>query len=122
MKYKKCTKCGTEKPATTEYFYKISKNKNELRSKCKKCKRELARKRQHEKRYGKRKRLSPNEPSDYKVGQQIKVRRQITPQQKDTMVGWVAGVYDHLILVDDGKYRECFTYVDLDIGEAEIRK
>lgn len=183
MRYKTCTKCGTEKPATTEYFYANSNSKGGLRSECKKCKNKMdsarykrkaekakkagtkkcnycgeskpanqryfyahpktadgllgtckecrsfqdreRRKRmreQKEKQQNKRYNDIENMRDKYKVGQQIKVRRQITPQKKDTMIGWVAGVYDHLILVDDGKYRECFTYVDLDIGEAEIRK
>lgn len=37
MKYKKCTKCGKELPATIEYFHKCKLVKCGLRPKCKEC-------------------------------------------------------------------------------------
>jgi 5-methylcytosine-specific restriction endonuclease McrA len=40
---KVCTKCGVEKPATTEYFYKARLGKYGLFATCKNCKRELFR-------------------------------------------------------------------------------
>jgi len=42
-KTKVCTKCGEEKPATTEFFYKAKLGKYGLQATCKKCKRELFR-------------------------------------------------------------------------------
>lgn len=40
VKIKKCSKCGEEKPATTEFFYKESRNKNGISCRCKKCMKE----------------------------------------------------------------------------------
>lgn len=37
MEMKKCTKCGIEFPATTEWFHKHSTNSDGLKFKCKKC-------------------------------------------------------------------------------------
>ena len=37
IKYKKCTCCGGEFPATTEYWYKNKKGKYGLRATCKQC-------------------------------------------------------------------------------------
>jgi len=37
MKYKKCRKCGIKKPATLEYFTKEKGCTDELRSRCKEC-------------------------------------------------------------------------------------
>lgn len=37
MKSKICTKCGTEYPATTEFFHKDKKGEYNLRSDCKQC-------------------------------------------------------------------------------------
>lgn len=34
---KRCTKCGTEYPATTEYFYKHTSNKSGMYAHCKQC-------------------------------------------------------------------------------------
>jgi len=37
MKMKKCSKCGEEKPATTEYFYRSKSGKYGLCGRCKTC-------------------------------------------------------------------------------------
>ena len=42
---KKCTVCNIEKPATKEYFYRVSSASSELRGKCKSCASPGARKR-----------------------------------------------------------------------------
>ena len=63
-----------------------------------------------------------NMKSKYKIGQQIKIRRPITAQQSGTMKGWIAGIYDHFILVRNKYYSECFTYSDIAAGEVEVRK
>lgn len=38
VKMKTCTKCGNTYPATSEYFHKKGDNKDDLNSRCKKCK------------------------------------------------------------------------------------
>lgn len=40
---KKCSSCGVEKPATTEYYGKVNKNKDGLKSKCIICYKEYMR-------------------------------------------------------------------------------
>ena len=37
METKRCTKCGEEKPATTDYFYRKNRLIPDLRSDCKRC-------------------------------------------------------------------------------------
>lgn len=39
METKKCSKCGKNYPATTEYFYKHNTHRDGLRSQCKVCRR-----------------------------------------------------------------------------------
>jgi len=40
MKNKKCTKCNTTHPATTEYFYRQKNGKHGLSSRCKACRKQ----------------------------------------------------------------------------------
>ena len=42
MQYKTCTKCGEEKPLTSEYFGKRSKSKDGYRSECKCCRKKYS--------------------------------------------------------------------------------
>ena len=42
--YKTCTKCGVSKPATTEFFYAVEKNRDGLSGDCKVCKNKQTRK------------------------------------------------------------------------------
>ena len=34
---KRCTKCGVEKPATTQYFYYVARTREHLESSCQEC-------------------------------------------------------------------------------------
>ena len=44
MLTKACTKCGEEKPATSEFFGKVNRNKNGFRSECKVCQSKMQKK------------------------------------------------------------------------------
>lgn len=36
--------------------------------------------------------------------------------------GIVVGVYKHFIVIDNGKYRESFSYVDIAMGKVRVKK
>jgi hypothetical protein len=59
---KRCTKCGAEHPATTEFFYAEKRNPSGLRPVCKKCSREFAKRLESNYREGKKqwKKLHPD--------------------------------------------------------------
>jgi len=35
--------------------------------------------------------------------------------------GIVVGVYDYFVVIDNGKYRESFSYVDIAIGRIQVK-
>ena len=35
--------------------------------------------------------------------------------------GIVVGVYDYFVVIDNGEYRECFSYVDIAMGKVKVK-
>ena len=66
IKYKKCTCCGGEFPATEEYWYKHKRSKYGLNSKCKRCYKEYGQRLEVKERKSKRQRLRYNSDDLYR--------------------------------------------------------
>lgn len=135
MKMRVCTRCKKNLPATPEHFYRHSRSSDGLNWWCKECVKEYQK---HHVSPNKHKRYSYVQPDitesitlkaardrfkkKYKVGQHIKLRRKIAPGRPQPINGWISDMYDNVVIVNTGQYKEAFTYVDMTIGDVEVRK
>lgn len=51
----------------------------------------------------------------YRKGQTVKA-----VEKKRTLKGVIVGIYEHFIRVQGKHYSECFSYIDIAIGEVKI--
>ena len=60
---------------------------------------------------------------DYSVGMKVKAKkRRVTKSDIPSITGRVTGVYDNFIVVDNGRIRESFTYVDIVTGNVSVKE
>lgn len=120
---KTCKKCERDFPATLEYFYRDTRLTNGLTAWCKECRRKDSTKRRQKKKNEKQKLVKtkaqepkPEEPKPevpkFTIGQGVKVGNRY---------GRVYRAHKHFVIVDFKAYRESFNYIDIKLGQENIK-
>ena len=123
---KECKKCGIDKPATSEYFYRHKQCKDGLNTSCKSCIRKYRNNYYSNQRLGvkdKHKSIATFKTTDdykvkilkkYKIGQVVTLKyRDKEKRVKEKRKAEIIKFYPHHVLCVVDNCRESFTYVDL---------
>lgn len=126
LEYKKCTKCGREFPASTEYLHRDGAKSDGLHSQCKPCRRINYKKKKIEKDEQEKSVLKITKgitlqhinilKHKFAVGMGIEIR---TKSQK--LYGRVTGHYKHFMTVQTTNYPTSILYKDILIGAVKIK-
>lgn len=60
---------------------------------------------------------------NYKIGDRVKVKK-THPHGNElkTITGTITGIYENFILVDTGRIKETFSYIDMAIGDIRVKE
>ena len=117
METKVCTKCGIEKPATNEYFYKSERGLYGLRSNCKECANKATRERKRNPVGVVRQEVDP--PKNKKINivegktYKFNIPKQGQGTEKREFFAKAIEDYNNFVVFQTKHYKESFQKVDL---------
>jgi len=116
---KTCRFCKRAFPLTEKYFYKNSRNKDGFQSYCKKC--HNFKNRERNKQIKKRKTYEQFIVNFESIKNKLNIDEAVTITNKGkTLTGFITNKYDTFFVVDFGKYKESFMYIDIKTGNIKI--
>jgi len=112
---KRCSMCKTEYPLSTVYFNRQTRARDGFQANCKACNKAYQAKWRDKKK-------TNRTVSIFNIDDTVEVKTKEGWNGDRHFFGKVIVVNNKYIVIDNGKYRESFSYIDMKTGDVAVKK